>query len=66
METLFPVRSSSPCNPLDGMLSPLLRDHSQHGPAQILGPPYVYSWNSNNNTEMIEQVRIAASTPIDR
>ncbi|WVQ78013.1 hypothetical protein IAT38_000094 [Cryptococcus sp. DSM 104549] len=39
---------------------------SQHGPAAIIGEPYVYSYHARNYTMLQEQVRKAVSTPIER
>jgi hypothetical protein len=39
---------------------------SQHGPASMIGPPYVYSYYSNNFTQLEEAVHKAMNTPIER
>ncbi|ODN84711.1 hypothetical protein L202_00602 [Cryptococcus amylolentus CBS 6039] len=39
---------------------------SQHGPALRIGEPYVYSYNAKNYTELVEVVKRAMSTPIER
>lgn len=41
-------------------------DHFQHGPAQMIGPPYVYSYYVKNYTQMQEAVKMAIETPIER
>jgi hypothetical protein len=40
--------------------------YSQHGPAAAIGPPYVYSYDYTNMTDMVDKINTAASTPIRR
>jgi hypothetical protein len=39
---------------------------SQHGPASQIGPPYVYSYYSQNYTSLLTAVHSALTTPIER
>lgn len=41
-------------------------NYAQHGPASLIGPPYVYSYRHQNETELFEAIRLAAETPIPR
>jgi hypothetical protein len=41
------------------------RSH-QHGPASLIGPPYVYSYFESNYSSLVEAVHQAFTTPIDR
>ncbi|RXK38323.1 hypothetical protein M231_04365 [Tremella mesenterica] len=38
----------------------------QHGPAMVLGPPYVYTYHSGNYTSLLEVLQLALKTPIGR
>ncbi|KAI9638396.1 uncharacterized protein MKK02DRAFT_10347, partial [Dioszegia hungarica] len=38
----------------------------QHGPAMAIGPPYVYSYQQQNYTMLLEMVNKALVTPIER
>lgn len=38
----------------------------QHGPASMLGPPYVYSYWRSNATQMEEKIEQALANPIGR
>jgi hypothetical protein len=40
--------------------------YHQHGPAAAIGPPYVYSYDWDNTTDLVEKVKMAASNPIER
>ncbi|KAJ9117021.1 hypothetical protein QFC22_004679 [Naganishia vaughanmartiniae] len=40
--------------------------YSQHGPAAAIGAPYVYSYDYQNMTDLVEKVNAAASHPIER
>lgn len=47
-------------------LTPVPRSSSQHGPAALLGPPYVYSYYKSNYSSLVEAVHQAFTTPIER
>jgi hypothetical protein len=40
--------------------------YAQHGPAAAIGPPYVYSYKSGNETDLVDKLKKAMSTPISR
>jgi len=42
------------------------RMYTQHGPAQLLGPPYVYSYRHGNVTDLIDKINEATMRPIEQ
>lgn len=42
------------------------RELAQHGPAALLGEPYVYSYHYKDTEELFEKLERAKNTPIDR
>jgi hypothetical protein len=51
---------------LFGVGAELRCSSNQHGPAAMIGPPYVYTYYLSNYTSMVEAVDQAFITPIDR
>jgi hypothetical protein len=41
-------------------------NYAQHGPASLIGPPFVYTYDKPNATELLDLVKVASNTPIDR
>jgi hypothetical protein len=42
-------------------------EYAQHGPASLIGPPYVYTYqHSDDPQQLLDLVSQAASQPIDR
>lgn len=39
---------------------------NQHGPAAVIGAPYVYTYYESNYSSLVEAVHQAFTTPIDR
>jgi len=40
--------------------------YAQHGPAAAIGPPYVYSYKTGDEDDLIDKIKQAASHPIER
>lgn len=41
-------------------------NYAQHGPASLIGPPFVYTYDKSNATELLNLVEVASNTPIGR
>lgn len=46
-------------------------EYAQHGPASLIGPPYVYTYQHSDKPgqaqdPLVSLIKLAASTPIDR
>lgn len=40
--------------------------YAQHGPAAAIGAPYVYSYKSGDEADLVDKIKIAAANPIER
>lgn len=40
--------------------------YAQHGPAAAIGEPYVYSYKSGDEVDLVDKIRRAAERPIER
>lgn len=63
----YTISKSKPEEATDAQTNHLIgRELAQHGPAALLGEPYVYSYHYKDTEELFEKLERAKNTPIDR